>query len=287
MELELIITKGLPASGKSFWAKEQVKLSKSRIKRVNKDDLRKMINAGIYKHGKNERQILETERIIVEKYLSEGSPVIVDNTHFNPIHETFYRNLALKYKANFYIKDFTDVPVELCIQRDIQRADGVGERVIRQMWRQNLAVPKKYKSNGKQRAIIFDIDGTLAEGTGRNMYDFHKVDTDSLVEPVAILLDIMAENNFKILIFSGRMGDEKCLQLTKDWLKKHKLVYDELEMRADQDTRPDFIVKKEFYNKHKNNYDIQYAVDDRLQVCRLWHELGLTLLKVGDPDLEF
>ena len=58
-------------------------------------------------------------------------------------------------------------------------------------------------------------------------------------------------------------------------------------MRTKDDNRKDSEVKREFYDELKDRYDIKYVVDDRLQVCRLWWELGLCLLKVGDPDLEF
>ena len=40
---QLIITKGLPASGKSTWARQKVKESNGTLKRINKDDIRAMV----------------------------------------------------------------------------------------------------------------------------------------------------------------------------------------------------------------------------------------------------
>lgn len=286
--MRLTITKGLPGSGKSYWSKEQVRKTKTKTRRVNKDDLRNMLNDGIFRRGATEKFVLETERRIVEEALKENHSIIVDNTHFNPIHEKYYRDLADKYGAEFIIKDFTHVPVETCIERDIKRPNGVGERVIRKMWRENIAIPqKRYIGNTNKPAIIFDIDGTLAMMNGRSPYDQHKVDTDLVVEDVATLVELFEEDGYSILIFTGRTGDKKCRAMTKRWLEKNEIVYDEFEMRVDGDVRQDAIIKKEFYDKHKDSYDIQYVIDDRLQVCRMWYEIGLTLLKVGDPDLEF
>jgi tRNA uridine 5-carbamoylmethylation protein Kti12 len=55
---KIILTRGLPASGKSTWSKEQVAKSNGKVKRVNKDDLRDMIDAGIWSKI-NEQLILD------------------------------------------------------------------------------------------------------------------------------------------------------------------------------------------------------------------------------------
>ena len=53
------MTKGLPASGKSTWAKLEVARSKGKTKRINKDDLRDMIDAGTWSK-ENEKNIAVT-----------------------------------------------------------------------------------------------------------------------------------------------------------------------------------------------------------------------------------
>jgi hypothetical protein len=59
-------------------------------------------------------------------------------------------------------------------------------------------------------------------------------------------------------------------------------------MRHNGDYRKDVVVKEEMYNDHiKGKYNVTVVIDDRLQVCRMWHRLGLPLLRVGDPDADF
>jgi len=42
--LTVTILKGLPGSGKTTWAKEQIAKSPGNYKRINKDDLREMLD---------------------------------------------------------------------------------------------------------------------------------------------------------------------------------------------------------------------------------------------------
>jgi hypothetical protein len=59
-------------------------------------------------------------------------------------------------------------------------------------------------------------------------------------------------------------------------------------MRKTGDKRQDAIVKQEIYDtKIKGKYNILAVFDDRPQVCRMWHQNGLPLFKVGDPDADF
>jgi hypothetical protein len=54
------------------------------------------------------------------------------------------------------------------------------------------------------------------------------------------------------------------------------------------DYRPDYIVKEEIYRRDiEPLYDVKFAIDDRLQVCRMWHSIGIPVFRVGDPDADF
>jgi predicted ABC-type ATPase len=64
----LYMTKGLPGSGKTTWAKEMVSKSKGSVKRVNKDDLRAMLDAGEWSK-ENEKFVLKVRDFIIEKAL--------------------------------------------------------------------------------------------------------------------------------------------------------------------------------------------------------------------------
>jgi hypothetical protein len=153
------------------------------------------------------------------------------------------------------------------------------------MWREHVAPVKERVVGDGPKAVIFDIDGTLARMQDRGPFDWHKVENDLLNDEVAQLLTLFRDGGYSILVFSGR--DAVCRPQTEAWLETHNVRYDELHMRPEGDNRKDVEIKREIYLRLCDRYDIRYAVDDRPQVCRLWHELGLCLLKVGDPDLEF
>jgi hypothetical protein len=141
----------------------------------------------------------------------------------------------------------------------------------------------------KPLAYIFDIDGTLAnKHPDRDIYEFDKVHMDLLHGNVVGLYKHLRRTlpGHVFIIVSGR--GEECREVTEGWLRKHGIEYDSLYMRSLDDRREDTIVKEEIYNYHiMHQYDVQGVFDDRLRVCRMWHSLGLTVFRVGDPDADF
>jgi predicted kinase len=133
---QVILLKGLPASGKSTWAKQQLAKHPGRFKRVSKDDLRAMLDDGKWSKG-NEKFILATRDQLILAALESGFSVLVDDTNLAPKHEPHIRALV-QGKAEVTIQDFTDVPLQTCLERDRQRPNYVGERVIRRMHRDYL-----------------------------------------------------------------------------------------------------------------------------------------------------
>jgi len=126
----LTILKGLPASGKTTYAKQLVDIS---CKRVNKDDLRMMIDNGKYSKS-NEANVHHIMLDITRHYLARGYHVVWDNTNLNPKILKEAKKLVKDYEAPIEIVDFTDVPLETCIERDKLREVSVGEKVIRDMY---------------------------------------------------------------------------------------------------------------------------------------------------------
>ncbi len=198
--------------------------------------------------------------------------------------------IAAKHGAIVEIEDFTDVPLETCIQRDLTRPRSVGERVIRGMHRQFLEPkpsPPVYDPS-LLSCIICDLDGTLA------LFDRDKVspyDRDFLADEVnravrRVLWRYEAEGSYEIIILSGRKDSHR--EQTETWLARNGIPYKVLYMRHADDNRKDAVVKEELYNEHiKGKFNVVACFDDRLQVCRLWHRLGLPLFRVGDPDADF
>lgn len=281
---KVIILRGLPGSGKTTWAKNQLKKYPGVYKRINKDDLRNMLDSGSWSRD-NEKMVLAVRDILILESLERGKHVIVDDTNINQKHEVRIRQLV-KRKAEVEIKEF-DTPVEECIQNDLKRMNSVGKDVIMQMYYEQKKRDKITEppiTFGKKDAYIFDIDGTLAKSINRGPFDWEKVGQDEVVFQTAEILHSLKKDH-KIIIFSGR--DSCCRSETEKWLKSHQIYYDELFMRSEGDTRKDSIVKKEFYDAIKGTYNILGIFDDRKQVKRMWVKNGLFVFDVNQFDLEF
>ena len=131
---KLYFLRGLPASGKTTWAKKKLAtLNRDGVRRAvltNKDAIRKRLRA---KGVNSETRVIRRETELVTKAMKAGLQVVIDNTHFHPPHELRYRQLADEYGYKFEIKSFTHVSVEACVRRDLKRRNSVGEWVIRDM----------------------------------------------------------------------------------------------------------------------------------------------------------
>jgi predicted kinase len=123
----LIILKGLPASGKTTWAREWVDRDPTERMRVNKDDLRNMV--GNYQLQIKNPVIGKMQEEIIRKCLTYGKSVVVDNTNLFEDFSAF----ALDFpKVNIQVLDLA-VPTHECIRRDRLRENPVGDSVILDM----------------------------------------------------------------------------------------------------------------------------------------------------------
>jgi predicted kinase len=127
------MTIGLPGSGKSTWAENHIRESHpGAVVRINKDLLRKMLHADVHAKG-TEKQVISARDSMCRTFLRQGVDVIVDDTNLAPFHEENLRKIASQCGAEFEIKDFRDVDVAICVQRDAARSATVGEKVIYDM----------------------------------------------------------------------------------------------------------------------------------------------------------
>lgn len=292
MPLELIMTKGLPGSGKSTWAKARQEAFPFKYKRINKDSLREMLDGGKWSR-EAEKFTLVVRDMIIRESLAAKTSVIVDDTNFAPVHEETLRRMAQDYRATFLIQDFTDIPLKTCIENDLKRPNSVGEAVIRKMAKQYLggvASQLPHAAIAQQDpslpgAIICDIDGTVALMNGRGPYESHKYLTDVPNPHVADFVRAERAAGNKVIYLSGR--DAGGRRDTFQWLLEHNLADATtlLHMRPAGDKRKDAVVKKELYEAHiKPYYYIRFVLDDRQQVVDMWRELGLTCFQVAPGD---
>jgi len=287
-KLQLIATQGLPGSGKDYWCEQVMKEQPNVYKRINKDAIRFLLDFSVWS-GSNEKFIVKARDVLIELALQNGKSVICTDTNFNLSHITRFKEIAEKYKAEFFIQDFTQVPFETCIERDRTRSASVGKGVILQMWAKYLKPKPVEYIEGLPDAIIMDLDGSLCIFGNANPYERNFLE-DKINPSLKMILEWkrVAENKYpktELILVSGRKDIYR--DQTEQWLKNNDVDYDFLYMRKTapegQNEPKDTIVKKEIYDTYINGkYNILGVFDDRPQVVRLWKSLGLFVFDVGD-----
>ena len=298
--LKILILIGVPASGKSTWAKEYVRKHPNWV-RVNRDDFRSMLKDAAMCENKIEDMITSLTFQVINSALMKRLNVIVDNTNLKRkyIDEIVER---FKYQADIDYQVF-DISLKKAIERDLSRDAKVGEGVIRKMYEnyktlvdsfdfqpvkkiehRPTLIPEFYST--LPSAVIFDIDGTLALMKNRGPYSWEKVFNDDINLIVAEQVNYHKSRGRKIILVSGR--DEVCRKETQDWLEFYEISYDELHMRTKDDQRKDTIVKRELYQNHiEGKYNVLCVYDDRLQVLEMWNNLGIFAFNVNQGNIDF
>jgi len=294
----LLITRGLPASGKTTFARKL----QPNVVRVNRDDLRRMLHGRRLFTQHAEGQVTHIQRAAVESLLRAHADVIVDDTNLRAKTVREWAELAARFGASFEVHDFTDVPVQECIRRDAERPveDRVGADAIRRMHDRylagrNLPLPVPYVDRGGPglvydpdpdlpAAVLVDIDGTVALMGDRSPYDWSRVGSDTPNEAVIAAVRAMHAAGHAIVFCSGR--DAVCRPETEAWLDLFVGVpYEALFMRPEGDNRKDAIVKQEIFETEvRDRWRIVGVFDDRQQVVRMWRALGLTVFQVAEGD---
>jgi len=144
MTQQIILLRGLPGSGKTTWALQEVAAHPDTYKRINKDSLRAMFDGTCGYSFEREVFILDVRETLIGMALERGFSVIIDDTNFGEHHEQRIR-YSFEDRAQITVKDFTDVPLEECIRRDAGRDKPVGEEVIRNMYQKYLAPKEEEK----------------------------------------------------------------------------------------------------------------------------------------------
>ena len=298
-----VICVGVSASGKSTWTRDFIhSQSKAGVvwREINRDWERRcvlfdktqgQIDGLVWKLWKWKWEDEVTARCDARlaKAVEEKANVVVSDTNLHAGRRTalIKRLEAMGYTVE--IKVFEVDFAEAC-RRDAARENGVGVAVIAQQFKQfNKEFVQQYTGTpGKAPAVLVDIDGTLAEMVGRGAFDWHRVGEDKPKAFVHSVVRGLKDQGFTIVVMSGRDGNDECREKTLKWLHEHKVPFDELFMRAAGDSRKDSIVKAELFWEHvAPYYDAKMVIDDRLQVCRMWRGMGLEVMQVGDPYVEF
>lgn len=306
---KLILTRGVPASGKSTFAKAWVAESPETRRRVNRDNLRWTlgIKTGVGDH-KQEEEVTYWQHNMIRKFLKEGHDVVVDDTNLRSA--TVRKLLFLASDENADV-EYVDFPIDFqtAVQRDSTRKmngeRSVGTDVLKSFFAKFIKnddqLPPLPTLEGKTlplngfkvvefdpslpHAVLVDIDGTIAHMDGlRGPYDEHLYHVDRYDALVDMIADLWVdETGARKILMSGR--NETGRDNTEGWLLEKDVFFDEFYMRAEGDNRNDAIVKNELYEQHiAGRYNVDFVLDDRNQVVKMWRAKGLKVLHVADGD---
>jgi predicted kinase len=277
--VKLTMLKGIPASGKSTFARQTVKESGNSA-RINRDDLRAMLFESVWT-GKREEVVIACEKAIAEVLFKHGMNPVIDDTNLSQRHRDMWSSFAREREQSFVTRDM-GVDIGTCIERDRNRPNGVGRAVIDRMALQNGMIEW-----GDKPIILCDIDGTLANGDHRvHFVQGEKKDWDSyysLLEhdsPIDAVVRWVRElhKDHTVCIVSGRPDTYQ--RKTMKWLDDNEIPYDWIFMRPGSDKRPDVQVKGDFL-KHLPKGQIDFAIDDRPCVIReVWRANGVRVIPV-------
>lgn len=291
----LHITRGLPAAGKTTWAKAWTAEAPGRA-RVNRDDLRSMLYGRARLEWAEEERVTAVQRDTVRALLKAGTDVVCDDMNLRPKYVREWGRFARANGHDLAVHEFP-VTVEESVARDAARGKKVGESAIRGMARflvkGGLApIPKDddppavalyVPDESLPGAWLVDIDGTLALNTGgRSPYDLDRVHED---EPSLAVIEVtraLADAGHAVVFCSGREDSSRAL--TEAWLLEHVGWNAPLFMRAADDKRRDSIVKRDLLDEIGRLYAVRGVLDDRNQVVEMWRAAGLTCLQVAEGD---
>ena len=294
----IYMTQGVPASGKTTWARQKLK-DENNIKRICKDDLRDMLDNGKFSM-KNERYILDMRNEMVESALLRGNDVILDDTNFSDDHWKAMRDIAKRVGNVKVVEIYFEVSLKEARRRNENRDENekVPEHIIEDMFerhvrggtsvsqREEFFPEANHPHNQTQtenltESFIVDLDGTLAlNNSGREYNEFLRVKEDDPNIPIVRMVQELYEDYEDLIIVTGR--SEECRKECREWLNVFEVPFNLLYMRGEHDTRRDTDVKKEIYfdEIHENNF-VNFVIDDRMSVVNMWRSLGIPTLQVS------
>lgn len=123
---KLLVLQGIPASGKTTYARELVESDYSYV-RVNRDDLRNM--RGVYWIPSQEKLISAWEFDSIRTALSLGFNVVSDSTNLNLSTIATLTNIARELAVEIEFK-MIEIELDEAIRRDLLRPNPVGAEVI-------------------------------------------------------------------------------------------------------------------------------------------------------------
>jgi predicted kinase len=137
---ELILTMGLPFSGKTEWSRKWVDREPSSRMRLCRSDFRRMAMTRVPKRRRAaiEDAITAGLTATAKAALQSGVSVVVDDVNLVPSHREQWEELASELGIEIWIEDFLFEPLDSILERR-RRASGenrITERKLRDMYAQ-------------------------------------------------------------------------------------------------------------------------------------------------------
>lgn len=137
---QLLITRGLPACGKTTWARSWVAEDPDHRAHFNRDDHRVSMH-GSYRSAAADLQVTIATQAAIGALLAAGIWVIEASTNLVPDHLWQLQLVAARANVCSRVVDLTSVPLQLCVDRNQKRppATQVPEEYIRALHRSYIA----------------------------------------------------------------------------------------------------------------------------------------------------
>ncbi len=287
--LAIHVIRGLQGSGKTTKAIAMVNSAGGGVARVNKDEIRRTL-WGNLPYSKEREEVVRTVQIkAINAALGCDKSVVIDDTgSLKPVTLETYRRIAQDWGIELIVDDsLLSVPLETCIRQDLQRPHSVGADVIRKWHHLYIGYKPAEINPALPHCAVFDVDGCLAQMADREVYDWSQAHRDSVIEPIANLLNNYGSNpdGFpanETFILTGREGTPENRKIMLDWLEDNRLIHSGdkfLIMREPDDRRPAAEYKREAYLRIQAEFNIDYAVDNDPTVIAVANELGISTVQ--------
>lgn len=140
---KIIVLQGIPASGKSTWARQWVSEDPEHRVRFNRDDIRNML--GVYWVPSREGLINNIYNTFIHDAMIGQYDIVLDNMNLNKKtldeiekevrdFNEFGKTVSTDFEYQIEYKSFLDIPLEVCIERDSKRESPIGEKTIRSIY---------------------------------------------------------------------------------------------------------------------------------------------------------
>ncbi|MDW6066156.1 AAA family ATPase, partial [Streptomyces sp. FXJ1.4098] len=230
----LHFTRGLPASGKTTWARTWT-AENARAGCVSTGRPARHARFQRAHQGRHREARDGSPDATVLKLLRQGYDVVCDDTNLPQRVARDLARLADRAGAELQVHDFTHVPLETCLERDAAREASVGEDTIRGLHQRFLAgkslplplpeedpratlVGLQYEPKPGSPKALVDIDGTVALMDGRSPFDETRVHQDLPNAPVISVVRACTRQA-SASCSSGRT--DRCRTATEAWLDEH------------------------------------------------------------------